>query len=174
MKYKTVFDVGKKCTSLTYYLPIPFFFISFILCMISLFDGKNDLTNQISFSISSLGLLIWSLINITQVIADFLYLVEPYRKGQCEVIEGMISNLTLIQHTARAESFEVSGLKFVFPNTSTRIGYKTTVSNGGYVTDNGQNVRITYVYNEKLGNDNVILKLEVENPEISEKSVEIK
>lgn len=162
MKYVTVFDVNKKTTVWSYYVPIALFFVFFIVFFI-LCVVRNDIDTPyiISSAIITICFLIWGLINITQVIADYLYIINPYRKHQCEQLEGIISDLVFIERTARAESFSISGMKFVFPNTSTRIGYKTTAARGGYITRNGQSVRIVYVYNEKLGNDNVILKLEV-------------
>lgn len=162
MNYTTVFDVNKKTTVWTYYIPIFLFLIFFtVFFIVGIVRDDVDIMYVTSSAIIAICFLIWSLINITQVIADHLYLIIPYKKHQCEQIEGIISNLVHIEHTARAESFEVSGMRFVFPNSSTRIGYKTTASKGGFITENGQNVRIVYVYNEKLGNDNVILKLEV-------------
>lgn len=171
MKYKTIFDVNNKTTSWSYYVPVVFFFIfSTVFIVLSCVKKNTDMSYIISSAILTLCFLIWSLISITQVIADFMYLIKPYREHRCEQIDGIISDLVLIEHTACAESFQVSGMKFIFPNSSTRIGYKTTVSEGGCINKNGQNVRIIYVYNEKLGNDNVILKLEIEDEDEKEET----
>lgn len=165
MQYKTVYDVKSKTVAGSYFIPLPFFIVFIILFAVSSTGRGLQMLPTVSFGFIAICFLILFLISFTQMIADRMYLITPYRKGQFEIMEGSVSDLRLLQHTAREESFAIGGLTFVYPNTSTKIGYRTVASKGGYITRNGQNIRVTYIYNEKLGKDNVILKLEIEDTE---------
>ena len=60
------------------------------------------------------------------------------------------------------ESFEIDGIKFNYSKSSVEyVGYNTESSAGGYIKENGQNVRIGYMY-DAVYDRNIILKLEIE------------
>lgn len=160
MNYKTVYDLKNKRFTLFYVLPIPFFVLSTAYFIIAVYMDYFSLIWEASFGAFACSFFLWFLINLFQMIADEQYIFKPYREGTCDVVEGMVSNITEKSRMHAEESFEVSGLRFVIPNASSKVGYHTLKKKGGVINHAGQNVRITYVYNKMLGNDIVIVKIE--------------
>ena len=90
-------------------------------------------------------------------------IVESYFAGEYLTVEGKIESFDPLSLNGNGtESFEVNGIEFRYSDSALNyIGYKTTSVEGGVITNNGQKVRIRYVYNDTY-DMNIILKLDVE------------
>ncbi|MEG1835871.1 MAG: hypothetical protein RR229_07080 [Oscillospiraceae bacterium] len=162
MSYKEVYNLKNNKYSCRYFIPYPFLFISISLYIYSKFFKPFSIYIVLSLALLIFSFCIWSVIVTVQMIADDRYIIRPYNKNQCDVVEGCISNFVPRQRKSGSESFEVSGLKFVYPNESSKIGYREFSGENNYKIRNGLNVRVTYAYDDMLGKDNVIVRLEIE------------
>lgn len=162
MNYSTAYSLPDNRFTKLYIFPFPFFAFFATLFIVSIFCNLFSTTMKISLGFVTIMFLWLSLLILFQMLADEKYIFTPFRNNSCEVVEGMVSDFSPKSRINRNEFFYVSGLKFAVPNSSSKIGYSTLKINGGVITENGQNVRITYVYNKMLGNDAVIVKIEIE------------
>lgn len=162
MNYKTVYDIGNNRFSAFYIFPFPFAAAFTALFIVSVFIHYFSFTWEVSFGLAAVSFMLWSLLNLFQMIADEQYIFKPYREHTCEEVEGVVSNFLPKSRTNANESFEVSGLLFLVPNASSKVGYSMFMRKNGVISGDGQNVRITYAFNKMLGNDMVIVKIETE------------
>ena len=90
-------------------------------------------------------------------------ILDSYFKGNYQTVEGAVQDFEPLPLNGNGtESFTVNGIQFRYSNSAlSYYGYKTTAAEGGYITKNGQNVRIKYIYDETYEN-NIILKLDIE------------
>lgn len=85
---------------------------------------------------------------------------KNYLNGNYKVVEGEIEDFhAMPKEEHDSESFYVSHVYFYYPDF-TGYGYSTCKKDGGYITGNGQKVRISYI---TYLDQNLILKLEIEN-----------
>ena len=90
-------------------------------------------------------------------------ILDSYLNGNYQTVEGEIEKFEpLALNGNGTESFTVDGTEFRYSKSAlSYVGYKTTAAEGGYITENGQKVRIRYIYDNTYDN-NIILKLELE------------
>ena len=90
-------------------------------------------------------------------------IVDSYFAGEYLTVEGTIENFDpLSLNENGTESFEVNGIEFRYSDSALDyIGYKSTLTECGVITNNGQKVRIRYVYNDTY-DMNIVLKLDIE------------
>lgn len=82
---------------------------------------------------------------------------DKYVAGKFEICEGKVSEFHAMPPEEHdSESFFVNGILFVLPNW-TDWGYSTYKKDGGFITGDGEKVKITYMPYEGY---NVILKIE--------------
>ncbi len=80
--------------------------------------------------------------------------VGAYSRGEYQTVEGYVENFDPMPYEGHAdESFEINGVKFSYSDYNIHPGYNNTKSHGGVIKENGQHLKIGYVYlNETYGN----------------------
>ncbi len=80
--------------------------------------------------------------------------VGAYSRGEYQIVEGYVENFDPMPYSGHAdESFEINGVKFSYSDYNIHTGYNNTKSHGGVIKENGQHLKIGYVYlNETYGN----------------------
>ena len=80
--------------------------------------------------------------------------VVAYSKGEYQIVEGYVENFNPMPYEGHArESFEINGVVFEYSDYKIQPGYNNTKSHGGVIKENGQHLKIGYVYlNETHGN----------------------
>ena len=90
-------------------------------------------------------------------------IIDSYFNGNFQAVEGTVQEFEPLPLNGNGtESFTVNGIEFKYSKSAlTYVGYKTTAAEGGYITKNGQKVRIRYIY-DYIYDNNIILKLDIE------------
>ena len=80
--------------------------------------------------------------------------VGAYNRGEYQIVEGYVENFDPMPYEGHAnETFEINGVKFSYSDYNIHPGYNNTKSHGGVIKENGQHLKIGYVYlNETYGN----------------------
>ena len=80
--------------------------------------------------------------------------VVAYSKGEYQIVEGYVENFNPMPYEGHArESFEINGVVFEYSDYKIQPGYNNTKSHGGVIKENGQHLKIGYVYlNQTHGN----------------------
>lgn len=92
-------------------------------------------------------------------IIDRNALVEHYKNGECETVEGVVEEFTPMPAEGhRYESFVINGVWFEYSDYRAQPGYHKSKSHQGIITGNGQHLRIRYTWTQSYGN--VILFIE--------------
>lgn len=80
--------------------------------------------------------------------------IMAYQKGNYQIVEGEVENFKTIENRGTwIESFDISGVKFIYRGANIASGYRKTKRQGKCITGNGQRLKIGYVYyNSTYGN----------------------
>lgn len=80
--------------------------------------------------------------------------IMAYQKGDYQIVEGKVENFKTIETGGTwVESFDISGVKFIYRGANIASGYRKTKRQGKCITGNGQRLKIGYVYyNSTYGN----------------------
>ena len=80
--------------------------------------------------------------------------VGAYNRGEYQTVEGYVENFDPMPYEGHTdESFEINGIKFSYSDYNIHPGYNNTKSHGGVIKENGQHLKIGYVYlNDTYGN----------------------
>ena len=143
-------------------LAIPFF----IVLTISFKNIKGDNKNRMNYALKKIILIdlsvilcLLQLLIITLYIYDYKKIYIPYKNGEMNVIEGKITGYTT---NTVSEKFCLGDEEFRYRfNTIANLGYHKTKSEGGFIYEDQQYVKIEYIdLGEKTGN--VIVGLWIE------------
>lgn len=125
-------------------------------------SGETQYKNVIIERVFSLiGLIVsvsvFSLI-LVQNITDYNFITKNICEGNYEIVEGEIENFIPMKKEGHSqESFDVDGVTFIYNRSNPKHGYHFPNVDGGYITNNGQYVRITYI---NYNGYNIIIRLE--------------
>ena len=97
---------------------------------------------------------LWSAVVLIAQLNMYNKTVGAYGRGEYQIVEGYVENFDPMPYGGHAdESFEINGVKFSYSDYSIHPGYNNTKSHGGVIKENGQHLKIGYVYlNETYGN----------------------
>ena len=103
------------------------------------------------------GILFVALLSTVVLIAQLnMYnkIVGAYSRGEYQIVEGYVENFEPMPYEGHAdETFEINGVKFSYSDYNIHPGYNNTKTHGGVIKENGQHLKIGYVYlNETYGN----------------------
>ena len=143
-------------------MPTPLFFsaVPFLLLLPLIAFLNFDKAEPISEFVKPIGLFIFVTIFcvITSLAACFLmsdliqkaqierFVYDTYQEGNALVVEGAIHDFHPMPETLHdTESFTVDGIAFYYSNHKESFYYSTCAFDGGYITRNGQMVKIWYV-----------------------------
>lgn len=118
-------------------------------------DVKIDLKVVNVFClVCALFVLLWSAISLIAQWDMYDKTVGAYNRGEYEIVEGYVENFDPMPYGGhKNESFEIKGVKFSYSDYAIQPGYNNTKSHGGVIKENGQHLKIGYVYlNETHGN----------------------
>lgn len=163
MEYTTVYEIA------TTYFPM-YYIIPFVLLVLFVFLFYKLFKLKIKNALCVILPLTIVLMSFLCVACVYDYIdtqnkiIEPYFAGEYKTVAGVVENFDpLPQNGNGTESFEVNGIKFDYSKSSIAyVGYNIESSAGGYISKNGQNVRIKYIYDD-VYDRNLILKLEILN-----------
>jgi hypothetical protein len=126
--------------------------------------GFGDSDNIISERyILIIGFVLMILVNVLIVIGylnsrNMLY--KSYKKGDYLTVEGEVKDFHPISvYGHDVEYFYVNGVYFEYSN-AVGYGYNKPMIYGGYIKENGQLVKISYI-NDSTTNFNTIVKLKI-------------
>ena len=96
----------------------------------------------------------WSAVVLIAQLNMYNKTVGAYGRGEYQIVEGYVENFDPMPYEGHAdESFEINGVKFSYSDYNIHPGYNNTKSHGGVIKENGQHLKIGYVYlNETYGN----------------------
>lgn len=84
---------------------------------------------------------------------------EKYKSGEYEIVEGTVENFhPMPEELHDAEHFEVDGVYFEYLARNSKHYYSQCKKDGGFITGNGQKVKIWYV---SYGGYNHIMQLKL-------------
>ena len=131
-----------------YFLPL--MMLSFVL-IVGVFIVKECKTKgypvkpyKIIGIIISAVMLQWQLIFTFPVVQD-LRVLNAYREGNYEVVEGYVENFKASVNDKGNEEFEINGVAFSYTGNGMSMSYSASEENGGVISGNGQKLRIKYV-----------------------------
>ena len=146
-------------------LTIPIIMIIFILVfpwiMKKSYEGKDEKLNIIFVIFVKLFCLcgiafvtLWSAVALIAQLNMYNKTVGAYGRGEYQIVEGYVENFDPMPYEGHTdESFEINGVKFSYSDYNIHPGYNNTKSHGGVIKENGQHLKIGYVYlNETYGN----------------------
>ena len=115
------------------------------------YEGKNASLNIKFVKIFFLGAIVFvTLLSAVVLIAQFnMYneTVGAYNRGEYQTVEGYVENFDPMPYEGHTdESFEINGIKFSYSDYNIHPGYNNTKSHGGVIKENGQHLKIGYVY----------------------------
>ena len=122
------------------------------------YKGKNLSLNIKFVKIFCLCAIVFvTLLSSVVLIAQFnMYneTVGAYNRGEYQTVEGYVENFVPMPYEGHTnESFEINGIKFSYSDYNIHPGYNNTKSHGGVIKENGQHLKIGYVYlNDTYGN----------------------
>ena len=122
------------------------------------YKGKNLSMNIKFVKIFCLCAIVFvTLLSAVVLIAQFnMYneTVGAYNRGEYQIVEGYVEKFDPMPYEGHAEeSFEINGVKFSYSDYNIHPGYNNTKSHGGVIKENGQHLKIGYVYlNDTYGN----------------------
>lgn len=162
MEYITVYEIEN--ITFPYMILIP-------LILLIIFGFLSYKAHKLKANIILSLVLSFATIFMTALCAANIYefrnlktnILDSYLNGDYQTVEGEIEEFEpLAPNGNGTESFTVDETKFRYSKSAlSYVGYKTTAADGGYITENGQKVRIRYIYDETY-NNNIILKLDIE------------
>ena len=86
---------------------------------------------------------------------------EKYKSGEYEIVEGTVENFhPMPEELHDAEHFEVDGIYFEYMARNAKHYYSQCKKDGGFITGDGQKVKIWYV---SYGGNNYIMQLKLLN-----------
>ena len=134
------------------------FMLIFPLIIKKFYEGK-DVKWNIKFvkPFCLFGILFvafWSTVALIAQLNIYNKTVGAYNRGEYQIVEGYVENFVPMPYEGHAdESFEINGVKFSYSDYNIHPGYNNTKSHGGVIKENGQHLKIGYVYlNETYGN----------------------
>ena len=159
---------------------LPFFAIGlflFIKCIIPIkkdykaakaTGNKEDfsdfiLSTALSFVFSTAFLLvsIYSAVVYFSGNIALMKMYKEYKSGECEIVEGTVENFhPMPQELHDTEHFEVEGVYFQYGADNSKHCYSRCKKDGGFITGDGQKVKIWYV---SYGGNNYIMQLKLLN-----------
>ena len=167
MVYKTVYEILPKYFTWFYIIPLIAIIISILLMKLAFFTKFDENSN-----VHTIRVMLTSFMIVLLVISSLLpygkitsnnTIYNDYKSGKYQryTVEGVISQFhpePLSGHDT--EHFYVGNVYFEY-STGTTLPQPKTKVHGGYITGDGQNVRITYIsYNSSA----FIVKLEIAIP----------
>lgn len=170
--YKTVYEMGKyeidlhivlTCIILTILFAVFTFVvvhnIKYNITLNQETDRKHVLIERF-FSIFGLCIIcLVFLITSSTTIIDYCNVQRMYNDGKFSIVEGEVEDfipMKLEGHSS--ESFFVNGVFFSYTRSTPTNGYHLAKVDGGYIKEEGQTIRIHFVYYKGT---NLILKLEI-------------
>ena len=91
----------------------------------------------------------------------YIEIYEKYKSGECEIVEGTVENFhPMPQELHDAEHFEVDGVYFEYLARNSKHYYSQCKIDGGFITGNGQKIKIWYV---SYNGQNYIMQLKLLN-----------
>lgn len=130
------------------------FMLIFPLIIKKSYEGK-DVKLNIKFCLAGiLFLAFWSTVVLIAQLNMYNKTVGAYSRGEYQIVEGYVENFDPMPYEGHAnETFEINGVKFSYSDYNIHPGYNNTKSHGGVIKENGQHLKIGYVYlNETYGN----------------------
>ena len=163
MEYTTVYEISATAFPVYYIIP-------FVLLLVFAFLFYKLIKLKIKNSLCVILPLVIALMSFLSIACVYDYIdtqnniIKPYFDGEYKTVSGVVENFKPLPSKGNGtESFEVKGIEFIYSKSSIAyVGYNTEASDGGYIYENGQKVRIRYAY-DKVYNRNLILKLEIIN-----------
>lgn len=124
---------------------------------------KANIILSIILSIATVSMTALCVANIYEFKNLKTNVLDLYFNGNYQTVEGTIEEFEPLPLNGNGtESFTVNGINFRYSKSAlSYVGYKTTAAEGGYITENGQKIRIRYIYDYTYDN-NIILKLDIE------------
>lgn len=162
MNYITVYEISQNYFPSYGLIPL----VLLLLFSFFLFKSIKLKAKGITTLVLAFGIVLTGFICVSNVY-DWLYtknnIIKPYFEGEYLTVVGEVENFEPLHFQGNGtESFEIDGIKFNYSKSSVEyVGYNTESSAGGYIKENGQNVRIGYMY-DAVYDRNIILKLEIE------------
>ena len=134
------------------------FMLIFPLIIKKSYEGRNVKLNIKFVKLFCLaGILFvafWSTVVLIAQLNMYNKTVGAYSRGEYQIVEGYVENFDPMPYEGHAnETFEINGVKFSYSDYDIHPGYNNTKSHGGVIKENGQHLKIGYVYlNETYGN----------------------
>jgi hypothetical protein len=162
MEYITVYEIENIFFPYMIFIPL-LLLIIFVFLSYKSYKLKENIVLSIILSIATIFMTTLCVSHIYEFKNLKTNILDSYIKGNYETVEGTVQGFEPLPLNGNGtESFTVNGIQFRYSNSAlSYIGYKTTAAEGGYITKNGQNVRIGYIYDDTYEN-NIILKLDIE------------
>lgn len=163
MDYKTVFEITDKGFEMITLMPLLFVVIGVGISWFNIKYNKSTspkrmFTIVFGFIFSGFA-LIMLLLTVPSGITDRNKTREIFEKKEFQVVEGKIENFHPMPHSGHdVESFDVNGVHFEYSDYILQYGFNNTASHGGPLTQNGQEVRLSYI---TIEGENRILKIEL-------------
>lgn len=169
-KYYTVYETGKFEFQVNFGYIICIIMVSlFTYIVINNFRHKKTLNGETLYktvitervmTILALTLTLCAfLFAIVANIIDYNFIKNSYHERNYNVVEGVVEEFIPMKFEGHSqESFIVEGIEFSYSRSNPIYGYHFPKVDGGFITGNGQYVKISYItYNEI----NIIVKLEL-------------
>lgn len=98
-------------------------------------------------------------LSIAGHVVEYHEMSEILEHDQAFVVEGIVENYHAMPREGHdTEHFEINGVYFEYTNFEVMNGYNTPASYGGVVKENGQHLKIKYIYDDD--GRNIILYIE--------------
>jgi len=154
MEYNVVFDVSQSGFRQWPFAAFGLIFVAIGTALV-VFRRRLPARTHRFFPFVFLGFaVVWTLFAFVGTLRDYSDLASAFRKGRCEVTEGVVSDFHPMPYSGhQMEWFVVGGKHFEYSDYVVSAGFNNTASHGGPI-QKGVRVRIHH-----CGND--IARLEV-------------
>lgn len=126
--------------------------------------GKTSVVEKSIAAIFVLAISFISVISIYSSIDSMIFWnknYDAYVNGECEIVEGAVEDFHPMPETLHnRESFTVSGVKFAYGDSESRLYYEKCMKDGGYIKANGTKVKIWYISTGENGT-NLIMRMDI-------------
>lgn len=163
MNYTTVFEVTDKGFDMLTLTPLIFLIVGLGISWFNIKYNKSTspkkrFTIVFGFIFGGFG-LVMLLLTVPGSLADQHQTKRIFENKEYKVVQGRIQNFHPMPYSGHdVESFSVNGVYFEYSDYMLVYGFNNTVSHGGPLKGNGQQVRLSYI---TVGEENRILKIEL-------------